>query len=101
MVLQLTKNQRADVMKLIAGEQARLSKVAGEGTTFEEGFAAGRVSLLMDLLVGTKSSTAEETVPPSSSEQPQQTGRRRNGNGGAMSSSPSTIGNGGSGSSDE
>jgi hypothetical protein len=100
MVLQLTKNQRADVMKLIAGEQARLSKVAGEGTTFEEGFAAGRVSLLMDLLVGTKSSTAEEAAP-SPSEQPQQTGRRRNGNGGAMSSSPSTIGNGGSGSSDE
>lgn len=49
-------------MKLIAAEQSRLSKVAGDGSTFEEGYAAGRIALLMDLLVGGSREEVPETM---------------------------------------
>jgi hypothetical protein len=51
-MLNLTKNQRADTMKAIARENTNLNKVAatGDGCSFEEGFAAGRIAVMMDML---------------------------------------------------
>ncbi len=49
-MLNLTKNQRADTMKSLSREMSSLSKVTGDGCSFEEGFAAGRIAVMMDML---------------------------------------------------
>lgn len=51
-MLDLTKNQRAEVMKVLAKENVTMSMVVNDGSTFDEGLAIGRIQVLMELLQG-------------------------------------------------
>jgi len=50
MSFKLTKNQRADALKMLSEEQRNLSLTLTDGTSFEEGVVVGRIQVLMELI---------------------------------------------------